>query len=526
MKFPHSFTFAAFLMVAAMFPYQVSAQSNGALFTDEATAKEVYFSGNMHEAVRHFDELLRVDSLHYEYNLFAGYAYLNSNIDPAKAVLHFRRAQKNPKADPYIPFYLGKALMRCYRFDEAEESFRTFISKGLKLDKNDLPPERYIAMCENAKLLIGMGSNVTLENLGGAVNTDCPDYNAYINADETELYFNSQNQQNSGTQLDYDGYKMSDVYVAEWTNGQWGKSKKLQSPVNSALIDEIVGLSADGSTLLLYFNNDKGFDDLFLSQKEKKQFTRPEMLSLTVNSNAAEEAAMLSPDGNWLFFSSNRPGGYGGMDIYYSRKLPNGEWSNPKNAGANINTEYDDNNPYIAPDGTTFYFCSKGHNSMGGYDIFRSSWEETEQFFSIPENLSFPINTPDDNRSISVTQSGRYAYVADFRANSMGDLDIYKVTFHDVPAPYTVIRGSVAGVDSTTLMGELSRYRVEIRDAGSKQVVGIYRPDLHDGKFTFILQPGFYMVDYYVDGKLEKTTELSVADREPSGVALEIELGK
>lgn len=493
---------------------QLHAQGNGALFTDEATAKELYFSGNMHDAARHFEELLRVDSLHYEYNLFAGYAYLNSHIDYSKSVLHFQRAQRYPKADPYISFYLGKALMLCYRFDEAIEAFETFVRKNLRLDKTDFPPEHYIEMCRNAKLLIEMRGNVTIENAGPNINSEFPDYNAFINGDENVLYFTSKQTQNGGTVLDNDGYKLPDVYFSERVNGNWTKAKKLSNPVNSALVEEVVGLSSDGQQLVLYFNNDKGFDDIFISQKDKKMFGRPEMLNTAVNSEFAEEAAAISPDGNWLFFASNRPGGYGGMDIYYSRKLPNGDWSSPKNAGPNINTEYNESYPYLAPDGTTFFFSSQGHNSMGGYDLFRTTWQAEDRFFAVPENLAFPINTPDDNKTISVTKSGRYAYIADFRANSTGDYDIYKVTFQDVPAPYCVVKGQIEGRDSTEVMTELTRYRVEIRQAGDKSRVGTYRPNTHSGIFTFILQPGFYLVDFYIDNKMISSSQLRIEDRE------------
>jgi hypothetical protein len=140
----------------------------------------------------------------------------------------------------------------------------------------------------------------------------------------------------------------------------------MPNTINSAYIEEIVGLSADGETMLIAVDNEYGMDDIFISTKSKKNFLRSERLGNTVNTLNREKAAMISPDGNWLFFSSDTPGGYGGLDIYYSKKLPNGDWSFPFNAGNIINTEYDDNFPYIAPDGTTFYFASQGHNSIGG----------------------------------------------------------------------------------------------------------------------------------------------------------------
>ena len=489
--------------------------AQGGLFTNDATARAVFYSGNMHEAVKHFDELLRIDSMNYEYNMLCGYAYLNSNVDKSLAVARLERALKNPRADQLLYYDLGKAYLLNYRLDDAIEAFKKAAAKGVKLQKADISPERYIEMCENAKVLMSIGADVTIENVGPAVNTPYPDYNAFVNADENVLYFSSKQQANSGSQPDFDGYKMADVYCSERAGGKWQPAKKLQAPVNSGMQEDIVSATSDGSTLLLYFNNEKGFDDIFITHKEKKQFTRPEILSLTVNSPQREEAAALSPDGNWLFFSSDRSGGFGGLDLYFSRRLPNGEWSNAKNAGPSVNTEYDDSYPYLAPDGTTFYFSSQGHNSMGGYDLFRSTWNPEEQFFSIPENLSFPINTPDDNKTISITKSGRYAYIADFRAGSVGDLDIYKVTFLDVPAPYCPVKGIIADADSAAIMAEQAKYHVIIREAGTKTQAGIYRPNRHDGSFTFILQPGFYLVDFYIDDILKSTSELLIEDREP-----------
>lgn len=515
----------AFVSILFFLPIStVLAQGHGALFTDEATAKQIFYSGNMKEAAKHFDELLRVDSMHYEYNMLCGYAYLHSNVDKSRAVNRFQRALKNPKADVYIYYDLGNAFMLCYQFDEAIESFQTFIKKGGKIAKNDIPVEHCIEMCKNAQVLMDLRNNVTIEHLPGEVNTSFPDFNAYIDESESILYFTSKQAQNSGTSLDFDGFKMSDVYQSEFIDEKWTKAKKLLPPVNGSQTENIVGLTPNGETMLLYFNNERGFDDIFVSHKEKKQFTRPEMLGLAINSDSKEEAAMLSPDGNWLFFSSDRPGGYGGLDIYYSKRLPNGDWSNAQNAGPNINTQYDDTYPYIAPDGVTFFFSSQGHNSMGGFDLFKSSWNSEEQFFSIPENLAFPINTPDDNLTISVSKSGRYAYIADYRGESMGDKDIYKVTFQDVPAPYCVAKGVVIDADSTELANNAARYKVIVREAGNKKSIGTFRPEPLDGRFTFILQPGLYLIDLYVDDNVVCHARYTVADREPSNELPIIEL--
>lgn len=235
---------------------------------------------------------------------------------------------------------------------------------------------------------------------------------------------------------------------------------------------------------------------------------------------------MISPDGNWLFFSSDTPGGYGGLDIYYSKKLPNGDWSFPFNAGNIINTEYDDNFPYIAPDGTTFYFASQGHNSIGGYDLFVSKWDEQNLLFSTPENVGYPINTPDDNRTISVSKSGRYAYVSDFRENGLGELDIYKVTFLDVTPPYYILFASLYSSDSILLanreINQSKDYKLIVKEPGSKKNVGIFRPNLHNQQFSIVLHPGFYIFELWSNNSPIQSFEYIVPDREPSDNELTI----
>lgn len=496
------------------------------VFTDDKKAREVFMSGNMREAIRHFNELLKINKNDKEYNALIGYAYLVTNIDKTKAIEHFQRAIQNRNHDPYLYYDLGRAYLLTYQFDEAIKSFNTFISKGGKEDADDLPVKRLIEMCENAKNLIPLRVNATIQNMGDDINTPFPDYFPFINENESLLYFTTKRDKNSPAVTDIDGFKTADIYFSEFNGKSWEKPKRMPNTINSAYIEEIVGLSADGETMLIAVDNEYGLDDIFISTKSKKNFQRSERLGPTINTLNSEKAAMISPDGNWLFFSSDVPGGYGGLDIYYSKKLPNGDWSYPFNAGNIINTEYDDNFPYIAPDGITFYFSSKGHNSIGGYDLFTSKWDEQNLLFSTPENLGYPINTPDDNRTISISKSGRYAYISDFRENGLGDLDIYKVTFLDVAPPYYILHASLYSSDSVLLankeINQAKDYKLMVKEAGTKVNIGTFRPNLHNQQFSIVLHPGFYIFELWIDNSLAQSFEYIVPDREPSDEELKI----
>jgi outer membrane protein OmpA-like peptidoglycan-associated protein len=139
----------------------------------------------------------------------------------------------------------------------------------------------------------------------------------------------------------------------------------------------------------------------------------------------------MSADEKTLYFSSNRPGGYGGLDIYRATKDSKGAWSNVKNLGPKINTEVDDDGPFIDYDGTTLYFSSRGRKGMGGFDVFRATFDPAANEWSEPENLGYPINTPDDDVFFVASKDGKRAYYSSIREDGMGYLDIYVITIPD-----------------------------------------------------------------------------------------------
>ena len=150
-----------------------------------------------------------------------------------------------------------------------------------------------------------------------------------------------------------------------------------------------------------------------------------------------ETSACFSPDGNTLYFVSDRPGGKGGKDIWMSKKDAKDKFSEARNLGSTINTPYNEETVFIHPDGRTLYFSSKGHNSMGGYDVFVSHLNEAG-IWSEPENLGTPINSPDDDMCFVISASGRFGYLSSARPDGLGGFDIYKLTFLGPEKPLMV----------------------------------------------------------------------------------------
>lgn len=422
-------------------------------------AIELYKVGDFYGAIVELDRLVISEPNNLTYKALLGYAYLNTNIDKTKAIEPFEAIIKDSKSDYYSHYDLGRAYMMDYRFDDAIAQFQIFLSK-LKGSEKDLPipTTRIIEMCEYAKKAHKDPANVTIQNIGMEINTEYPDYNAFVDESESLLLFTSRRKGNIGNFQDTDGLLTADVFMSIAWEDTWQKPRRMTSAVNSYLIEESVGMTADGQDLFIYVYNENGIDDIFISSKKGRQFKKAEYLM--VNSKYEESSAVMSPDKRYIIIASKRPGGFGGKDLYISKKLPNDSWSEPRNLGPTINTEYDEDFPSFSPCGTKLYFASKGHQGMGGYDLFKSDTDLASSTFSTPENLKYPINTPDDNKTISFTRSGRYAYIADLRKDGHGNLDIYKVIFHDIPAPYVTYAGSVFDKDSVNVF-EAQRLAVD-----------------------------------------------------------------
>lgn len=425
-------------------------------------------SGNFNSAIKELEILVKEEPDNLTYHVFLGYAYLSTTVNKTKAIPHFEMVVKDSKADPYAFYDLGRAYMLAYRYDDAIGCFEKF-RKLLHDKEKDLPvsAKRMVEMCNQGKEIYKKRVNVRLDNLGAEINSQYPDYSPFIDANETTLFFTSRRSGNTGNMDDVDGLRTADVFISNLEGDKWSKAKRVSSAINSYLIEESVGMTADGNDLLIYIYSEKGMDDIFISSKKGRSYQKADYLP--INSSYIETAASITPDKNTIFFASKRPEGKGKNDLWMAFKLPTGEWSKAMNLGDTINTEFDEDFPQIAPDGKTLYFASSGHEGMGGLDLFKTTWNPKTNTFTKPENLGYPINTPDDNKTISFSKSGRYAYMNDAREGGYGDLDIYKVTFLDFPAPYATYIGHVFNKDSVDIeeahLKEIATAKVNLENA-------------------------------------------------------------
>jgi hypothetical protein len=200
------------------------------------------------------------------------------------------------------------------------------------------------------------------------------------------------------------------------------------------------------------------------------------------NMQTIEPSASLSLDGNTFYFSSNREGGYGGFDIYRVVKLPTGDWSLPINLGPTVNTKYNDDGPFIHPDGKTLYFTSEGHKNMGGYDIFKTTFEDS--VWTKPENLGYPTNTTKDEVYFVISANEQHAYYSSDKEGGFGDQDLYKIDYLEKSLRSSVIRGKVVDKSGNPVRADISLLEID-----SGELSGVYVSDAKDGDFIFLVNP-------------------------------------
>ncbi len=273
---------------------------------------------------------------------------------------------------------------------------------------------------------------------------------------------------------------------------------------------EIVGLNAKGTEAIFYFESLNSGGDLYECKIESNIFGEPIKLGRNVNSRFTEISACISSDNSRLYFASDRAGGYGGMDLYLCQRLPNGKWSEAQNLGATVNTKYDEDFPNISPDGKVLYFSSKGHTSMGGYDIYKAKWDGFKKKFVGAKNLGYPINTPEDNMNFRVSENGKYGYISALRKEGQGGLDIYRVNFKEVEPNYTAISGRIIAKDGNKKFKELF---IQIVDAETDEVYGDYQPDERTQRYVMILPPGNYIMYVEADGYKMMDEDIEVLDK-------------
>jgi len=404
-------------------------------------AKEMRTASQANEDIR--DILIQaadLDTTNLEANFEAG-SYCLTTIKKDQALRFFLRVyHQSHEYRANIEYKVGQGYQFALKLDHAIEFYQKFREKVLTnprfkaRGKAALAEiDKRIEECRNGLEFMAFPKEFKIENLGKEVNSKYDDYGPVLDIKEEQLIFTSRRRDgNMNLMVDEtDNLPHEEIFTSQRTESGWTKAATIGPPVNTPDHDSNLALSPDGRQLYTYHER-----DIYVAEKTADgKWTTPTMLPSPINSDSVESSITITSDGKTIYFSSNRHGGLGGKDLYSARKGKDGLWTDVRNLGPAINTEYDEEGPYIDPTGKLLYYSSKGKKGMGGYDLFRAGLlDPVKNTWSEPENLGYPINTPDDDIFFTGSQDSRNGYYASVREGGYGYLDIYRITIPEFVA--------------------------------------------------------------------------------------------
>lgn len=480
-------------------------------------ATELMKEKQYYQALRIWKIILEEHPDNANYNFKAGVCYLNLNLDKTKALPHLEKSltKVTKNYDPFnfmedkapvdVYYYIGKAYHLNYQFDKAIEMFNKFREEAGK--KHIFAPDidHQIAMANNAKYEIAhpRQTNTQTVNLGKNINSEYSDYSPVLSLDENALYFTSRRLRSDSSNIRAiipdDGKYYEDIYVSfrDRETGVWGPATQVDLFNKVRENEATISVSADGLRIYIYHDVD-GDGNIYFSDFVDTAFTEMEPIGDHVNSTSWETHISFTPDGNTAFFVSDRPGGLGGRDIYRVTKLPNGQWSEPFNMGAPVNTRYDEDAPFISADGKTLFFSSNSDKSMGGFDVFVSELTE-EKTFTEPVPMGIPINSVDDDVFFITSADGKRGYFSSVRADTEGEKDIYMIELDSTPVVnVAILKGYIKVPTGQSLPDNIVILVSDLTEGGDPME---YKPRPQDGSYVFVLTPCHeYLVDYQQNG--------------------------
>lgn len=465
---------------------------------DEGRADRLFFNENYKDALLEYLLILdeRPEDTKINYN--TGLCYLNSDFEKIKAIPYFEKVVFYDEEAATVYYLMGKSYQSDMQFDRAIDMFNKymeFYSIGAEFSVEEAEIE--IEYCENAYELMKFPVGCTYENLGPEINSEYPDYFPFVTVDESFVVYTSK--RDDGSEKLPDGTYASNIYYTKVVDGEYAAATHLPGADNDPGESEVViGMSLDGTGMLLMKGMESVSGDIYEADFSSDHLENVNALSEQVNSRWREIAATYGTDRSTIYFVSDRPGGYGGTDIWVIKKLPTLKWGVPFNAGPHINTDRDEDFPNLSPDGEFLYFSSKGHFSMGGYDIFKAKWNSDSNMFVNPRNLGYPVNSVDDDMNYRVSNSGRYGYISALREDGYGDYDIYRLTISEIDAEISVLRGVIRSSNEET--NPVESASITVSDLKTGDLYGIYAPNPSSMRYVVALEPGEYDVLITADG--------------------------
>jgi hypothetical protein len=464
------------------------------------------------EALTLYESLYKSDPGNDNLNYKIGICLLNDPYQKDKAIQYLLDASKNINpsykegsfkeraAPPDALYYLGDAYLVNELLNHAIESYEEFLTVMDREVYDEELVNAQIRSCKNAQRLKTMPVDIDLTLIDPIINTRYSDINPVVSGDGTKLAFVSELPF-------YDG-----AFYTEKQEDGWSYPQIITQMLGFDEDVYPVALSHDGTEMILYYDDDY-IGNLYYSKMENGMWSPAIKMGPNISTKYWESHASFSKDGKSLYFTSNRKGTQGGLDIYLSERQYNGTWGIPVNLGSTVNTRYNEDCPVISEDGQTLYFSSYGHFNMGGYDIFYSKKGE-DGSWGEPVNIGYPINTTDDDLFFQPINDGNGAYYSLYSPSGIGLHDIYYLNIYSVNNPrlYSIagnLRTEDGRVDST----EMAIYVIDA-DTGDTLV---FTSPTKEGSFAFELKKGIYELHFKGEGYEDMISPLQITDASNKG---------
>jgi outer membrane protein OmpA-like peptidoglycan-associated protein len=346
-------------------------------------------------------------------------------------------------------------------------------------------------------------SFIEIQNIGSQINSPYVDYGPVITSNASLLIFTSRRPENS-KEVKKNKEFNEQVYFSKYNfkTKTWSEAQLMSAPINAiGRNSSAITLSNDGQRMLLYRDDSQGNGDIYESVLEGTFWSEPVKLPSPINSLYHESSASISPDGRTIYFVSRRPTKNSvrkeDKNIWFCTQDGNGNWGEAFELSDSVNTKEDEEMPFIHPNGKTLFFSSKGHNSIGGFDVFMTNYDEDTKTWSKPESLETPINSIGDDVAFVMKADGKTGYYSTPRENGLGEKDLYKIIFSkDIMKKHlTLLKGLVLDNNGKALSAKIT-----VRDKAAGATMGVFSSNSATGEYLISLPEGkMYEIEIKAD---------------------------
>lgn len=501
------------LLVLVLLPFAASAQSSVEMKKIFAQAESYYLYEEYELANQLYILLETPDNMNIKYKI--GTCYLNIPGEKEKSIPYLeeavRTASYDSKTELYKEmrapldayFFLAKAYMINNELEKGLNTLQTFSKlAGETKQKGGMKNLEYIDQqiqaCKNAIQYKENPVKFSKKALGsdfsqGSINDD-----PAVSFDGNTIVYTERRG------------IINVIFFSKKERGIWQSPIEITSELNAGEDCSSCSLNSDGTELFLY-KTDNYDGAIYSSNFVNGSWTKIKKLNKNINTKFYESHAAISADGKKLYFTSNRDGGQGNLDIYVSELDETGNWGPAINLGASVNTPFNEDIPFITQNDSVLFFCSEGHSSMGGYDNFKSIKIGTA--WKTPVNLGYPINSTDDDKFFQPVNNELNAYYSISTDYKKKDIFFLGLGRSDVNQLFE-IKGKFSLIDTTLTFDE--NYAVHLINKPSGDTLDVGYPNKYTGLYSFSVIPGAFKIVYAGIGYLSQTVDTIILPDNPN----------